>query len=145
MLSACIICHVPRQDRQASHHHFIAQLEARSEPRLPQNAHAILRRYSSKIIKAGALLPDTKLLLESWDVDAGVEENLARVQRENLFGKSSRSRVEDILRVFRQRYLTNPDLLRALVVLVRNRLPSESLDRILYFQATQSEIGRAHV
>ncbi len=106
---------------------------------MPQDAPAISRRYSSKIIKAGALLPDTKLLLESWDLDAGVEENLARVQRENLFGKASWSRVGDILRVFRQRYLNNPDLLRALVKLSRGRFPSESLDRILYFQSVQSD------
>ncbi len=105
-----------------------------------QGERGTARRYSSKIIKAGALLPDTKLLLESWDLDAGVEENLARVQRENLFGKSSRSRVEDILRVFRQRYLNNLDLLRALGTLVRGRIPSDSLDRILYFQAVQSDL-----
>ncbi len=85
-------------------------------------------------------MPDTKLLLESWDPGVGVDENLARVQRDNLFGKASRSRVDDILRVFRQRYLSDPDLLRALLTLVRGRLPPESLDRILYFQAVQSDL-----
>jgi hypothetical protein len=38
------------------------------------------KRYSSKIIKAGALLPDTKLLLETWDTDTDVENNLERVR-----------------------------------------------------------------
>lgn len=60
------------------------------------------KRYSSKIIKAGALLPDTKLLLEIWDTDTDVKSNLERVREENLLGKASRSRVEDVLRVFRQ-------------------------------------------
>ena len=62
-------------------------------------------RYTSRIIKAGALLSDTKLLLESWDETSDVKSNLERIRRENIFGKTSRSRVEDILAIFRQRYL----------------------------------------
>lgn len=96
--------------------------------------------YSSKIIKAGALLPDTKLLLENWDEDMDIQSNLDRVRQENLFGKDSRSRVEDILLVFRQRYLTDPELMKALVFLAKSRMPAESLDRILYFQAARSDL-----
>ncbi len=97
-------------------------------------------RYSSRIIKAGALLPDTKLLLENWDEDVDVQANLDRVRQENLFGKASRSRIEDILLVFRRRYLKDPEVLKALVALARNRMPSESLDRVLYFQAARSDL-----
>ena len=78
-------------------------------------------RYTSRIIKAGALLADTKLLLENWDQGADVQANLDRVRQENLFGKASRSRIEDILLVFRQRYLKDPEILRALVALVKER------------------------
>ena len=38
-------------------------------------------RYTSRIIKAGALLPDTKLLLENWEEGADVRTNLDRVGR----------------------------------------------------------------
>ena len=62
--------------------------------------------YTTKIIKAGAFLADTKTLLAHWDLDSSVPDNLQRIQHENIFGKASRSRVEDILRIFRQRYLT---------------------------------------
>ena len=96
-------------------------------------------RYSSKIIKAGALLADTKTLLSHWDTAATIEDNLGRVRRENVFGKASRSRVEDILAVFRQRYLADPEVLKALVVLVERRLPAASLDRVLYYHAAQSD------
>ena len=96
-------------------------------------------KYSSKIIKAGALLPDTKLLLETWDTGTDVENNLERVREENLLGKSSRSRVEDVLLVFRQRYLKAAEMLRALVALVKGGMPAESLDRVLYFQAARSD------
>lgn len=95
--------------------------------------------YSSKIIKAGALLSDTKVLLGGWDETAGVQENLERARASNVFGKASRSRVEDILAIFRQRYLGDPDLLHALVTLTRSNLSSEALDRILYFQAAASD------
>lgn len=35
--------------------------------------------YTSKIIKAGALLDDTETLLSHWDVTAAVPENLDRI------------------------------------------------------------------
>jgi len=95
--------------------------------------------YSSKIIKASALLGDTKTLLSHWDVDATVPENLDRISRENVFAKASRSRVEDILAVFRQRYLVEADVVKALVVLVKNRFPAASLDRVLYFHAARAD------
>lgn len=97
------------------------------------------RKYSSRIIKAGALLPDTKLLLENWDENADVETNLARVRQNNLLGKTSRSRVEDVLLVLRQRYLKDPEILKALIALVKGGMSTESLDRVLYFQAVRSD------
>lgn len=95
--------------------------------------------YTSKIIKASALLDDTKTLLSHWDVDAPVPENLDRISRENVFAKASRSRVKDILAVFRQRYLVEPDVVKALVVLVKNRFPAASLDRVLYLHAARAD------
>ena len=71
--------------------------------------------YSSKIIRAGALLPDTKLLLAHWNLSDDVEANLRRIQQENLFGKASRSRIAEILAIFKQRYLGDPQVLAALV------------------------------
>lgn len=95
--------------------------------------------YSSKIIKAGALLADTKSPLSHWDLDFSVRKNLERIQHENIFGKASRSRVKDILPIFRQRYLSEPEVMRALVVLVSKGFPSASLDRILYFHTARTD------
>jgi len=102
-------------------------------------AQAVEAPYTTKIIKAGALLADTKTLLAHWDLDSSVQNNLQRIQHENIFGKASRSRVEDILRIFRQRYLTEEAVTRALVVLVKQRFPASALDRILYFHSAQSD------
>ena len=57
--------------------------------------------YTSKIIKAGALIADTKTLLAHWNESVSVVENLKQFRLCNLFGKASRSRVEDILTIFR--------------------------------------------
>jgi hypothetical protein len=95
--------------------------------------------YSSKIIKAGALLPDTKALLSAWDPGLSVSENLQRVRRQNLLGKTSRSRAEDILAIFRQRYLAEETVARALATLVRHQCNGNTLDRILYFHAVRAD------
>jgi hypothetical protein len=95
--------------------------------------------YSSKIIKAGALIGDTKTLLSQWDVGASVDENIRRVQRDNIFGKASRSRVEAILAIFRQRYLTEESVTKALVALVRQKFPTAALERLLYFHSARAD------
>ena len=95
--------------------------------------------YQSKIIKAGALLADTKTLFAHWDETCSVSENLARFRRDNIFGKASRSRVEDILAIFRQRYLTTESVTKSLATLVKGQFPAEGLIRILYFHTTQAD------
>ena len=86
------------------------------------------RPYSSKIIKAGALIGDTKTLLSHWDGRISVDENINRARWDNVFGKASRSRVEDILAIFRQRYLTEQSVTKALVTLVHKRFPTGALE-----------------
>lgn len=95
--------------------------------------------YSSKIIKAGALIGDTKMLLSHWDTTASVIENINRIQRDNVFGKASRSRVEDILAIFRQRYLDEESVTNALVTLVRGKFAASALDCILYFHSARAD------
>jgi hypothetical protein len=97
------------------------------------------RMYPSKIIKAGALLADTKTLLAQWNETLSVAENLQRAQAENIFAKDSRSWVKQFLSIFRQRYLTDEEVTRTLVTLVKNSLPTESLDKILFFHSAQAD------
>jgi hypothetical protein len=109
---------------------------ARKPESAPKRSHP---RYSTRVIKAGALLPDTKVLLTGWDLDTSVGENLARFRRENPFGKASRSRVEDMLAIFRQRYLRSEDALQALVHLAQHLPHGKTLDKILYFHTSQAD------
>ncbi len=96
--------------------------------------------YSSRIIKAGALIGDTKVLLSHWDFTASVMENIKRMQQDNVFGKATRSRVKDILAIFRQRYLTEESVTRALVVLTQRKFPAAALDRLLYFHSARADL-----
>ena len=100
---------------------------------------AVSPQYASKILKAGALLPDTKILLAHWDHSASTTNNLNRARNENLFGKASRSRIEDILRIFHQRYLYDEEVRSALTQLVDNRCSVDTLDTILYFFAATAD------
>jgi hypothetical protein len=95
--------------------------------------------YSSKIIKAGALIGDTKMLFSHWDLHASVDENISQVQRNNVLGKASRSRVEAILAIFRQRYLAEESVTKALVTLIREKFPTAALERLLYFHSARAD------
>ena len=95
--------------------------------------------YSSRIIKAGALLADTTLLLSHWDATLSSADNLDRIRNQNLFGKASRSRVEDILAIFRQRYLGDLGVAAALSALVQAHVRMEIVRPLLYFHSCQSD------
>jgi hypothetical protein len=95
--------------------------------------------YTSRIIKASALIADTKVLLSEWHLDEPVSDNLDRARRQNIFGKASRRRLEDILRIFRQRYFDDADIGTALVTLAQRGAPVAWLDPLLYFFAAQND------
>ncbi|MBI1802796.1 MAG: DUF1819 family protein [Chloroflexi bacterium] len=97
-------------------------------------------RFTSRLIKASALLADTKTLLAAWDLSTSVADNLQRVEQSNIFGKTSRSRVRDILRIFRQRYFDDPDVGQALVALSQGHAPPPWLDPLLYFYSVQNDL-----
>jgi hypothetical protein len=95
--------------------------------------------YTSMIIRAGALLPETKTLLAYWDEGLSTAENLHNAQLANIFGKASRAWVKQFLRTLQERYFYDEATARGLVALVKGGLPAESLDRILYFYAAQAD------
>jgi hypothetical protein len=95
--------------------------------------------YTSRIIKASALIADTKALLAEWDLGQSAADNLERARRQNIFGKASRKRVEDILRIFRQRYFDDRDVGAALVTLTQNGAPAQWIDPLLYFFSAQND------
>jgi len=53
--------------------------------------------FTVNIQKGGALLPDAHRLVEVWDLSKPAHANLHRVADENLLGKPTRRRVDDVL------------------------------------------------
>lgn len=95
--------------------------------------------YSSQIIKASALIPDTHILLAHWNFGRSAEDNLRDARDNNIFAKASRARVEDILTAFRRRYFQDPAVGEALAVFARAPGHSQILDRLLYFYSARAD------
>ena len=85
------------------------------------------------------MLPDTRALFHLWDAQQSVAGNLTHVRQQNLLGKPSRSRVAEMLTIFRWRYLRDAATARALATLVQGNLPAQTLDPIFYFYAAQAD------
>lgn len=98
------------------------------------------RQYSvTNLIKSSGLLPDVSLLVSAWDEAKSVDENFDSAIRQNLFGKASRKRVADMLKVFRTRYLPNDGSDQAFRVFVGSSLPSEVTDGVVYYYTARAE------
>lgn len=64
--------------------------------------------YTSRIQKGGALIPEMRQLVRLW-TNASTDENRTAVIRANPLGKSTRSRVVDVLnRIFIPRFVRGP-------------------------------------
>lgn len=95
--------------------------------------------YTSKILKGSALIDDTILLLSSYDPSKSLSDNVSFVWEENTLAKSSRSRLKDVLRILKERYLIDPDLALALHQFVTMRISHEILYPILFFLTARSD------
>jgi hypothetical protein len=62
-------------------------------------------QVTTRIIKGGALLEDSRRFIDEWDVRREPAENLERFRSANVLGKRSRSRAEDALAILRQRFV----------------------------------------
>ena len=65
-----------------------------------------MTQLTSNIQKGGALLDDTRRLVEVWDPTLSADENLDQILEANLLAKASRSRLEDVLaRILAPRFI----------------------------------------
>lgn len=77
----------------------------------------------TNLIKSSGMLADVRLLFAAWDESKTIEENFDAAIRQNFFGKASRQRMADTLRVFRQRFLPADGSAQALRVFVNPMYP----------------------
>lgn len=95
--------------------------------------------YQSKIIKGGALLTDTRSLLSQWNIDLSVDENIDAARRMNTLGKSSRSRLNAVLRVIKSRYLYDSDIARMIVEFSRSSTHVDAVNLLLFYYAAKND------
>ena len=55
-------------------------------------------QHTGNIQKGGALLQDARRLVEAWDLGETTESNVERIVAQNVLGKSTRRRTEDLMR-----------------------------------------------
>lgn len=98
---------------------------------------------SSRIIKGGALLEESRRFVETWDDRLSSEENLEQFRARNLLGKRSRARSEDTLAILRQRLVSNgePTVAPLRILAVR----ADSFRDAAYFEAARNDDLLAHV
>ncbi|MDE0122005.1 MAG: DUF1819 family protein [bacterium] len=79
--------------------------------------------YTSRLLKGGAVMEDTRRVVELWDPSISPRANLDRISVQNLLGKPSRSRIDDLLyRVIQRRYVDpGPHVIPALKGLVSDQ------------------------
>jgi hypothetical protein len=107
---------------------------SQSSPLIKQNL------YTTKILKATALVNDTTLFLSCWDNHKTKDTNLDIIRKENLLNKKSRSRINDILHIFQQRYLFNIDVINSLSYLQNKGASKELVLPITYFFTIRNDI-----
>jgi hypothetical protein len=93
---------------------------------------------TSNIQKGGALLDDTRRLVEAWDATLDADENLRRVAEDNLLGKTSRARTDDVLlRILKPRFVDpGPHVMAALTRLVHR---GTSFAEACYYEAARDD------
>lgn len=94
--------------------------------------------YTSRLLKGGAALEDTRRVVELWDVTTDPETNLDRISKENQLGKTSRSRLDDVLnRVIRPRFVApGPHIIPAMKGLLADH---RAFVEAAYFEASRSD------
>ncbi|MDF1597472.1 MAG: DUF1819 family protein [Acidimicrobiia bacterium] len=96
-----------------------------------------MTEFTTRIIKGGALLAETRRLLEVWDESEPTDANLDRIRTLNLLGLPSRKRTEDTLQILRQRFVDPAQpLLSTLRMISRD---SSAFRDTCYFEATRND------
>jgi Putative inner membrane protein (DUF1819) len=92
---------------------------------------------TTRIIKGGALLEDSRRFIDNWDETKTANENLELFRVRNLLGKRSRSRAEDTLAILRQRFVDpGAHLIPALRHLT---LPTDAFHDACYYEAARND------
>lgn len=101
-------------------------------------------RYTQALAKGGALLAETRALLQAWQPGESGAAFAERVLREDVLGRATAHRVRDLVRVCRLRFLQPDDTpARHLQQLLAPGTPRQVFsDVVLYYTARQDDLLR---
>jgi hypothetical protein len=93
---------------------------------------------SARILKGGALLEESRILVERWDLSSSTQTNLARLLDDNALAKRSRSRAADVLHTVLRPRLVDPggEVIGALKELVGH---PRGFTEACYFEACRAD------
>ncbi len=93
--------------------------------------------FTTRIIKGGALLAESRRLIEVWDDTDNPKSNLERIRTRNLLGLPSRKRATDTLEILRQRFVDpQPSIMPSLRVTARD---SAAFRDSCYYEASRND------
>lgn len=96
-----------------------------------------MTEFTTRIIKGGALLAETRRLIEVWNEEVSPQDNLERIRTENLLSLPSRKRTEEALTILRQRFIDpDHDLVPTLRLLATH---GSSFKEACYFEASRND------
>ena len=92
--------------------------------------------FTARIIKGGALLPDTRRLLEAWDADLPPQANLKRITEQCQLGRTQ-VRQRDVLAILRRRFVeAGADVIPALRSLLHE---PAAFQEACYYEAARTD------
>ena len=96
-----------------------------------------MTEFTARIIKGGALLAESRRLIDVWNDDETTQANLERIRSHNRLGLPSRARTADTLEILRQRFIDpQPSLLPSLRMTARN---SATFRDACYYEAARND------
>jgi Putative inner membrane protein (DUF1819) len=103
--------------------------------------------YTQALAKGGALLPETRSLLQAWQPGESSAAFAERVLREDVLARATAHRVRDIVRVFALRFLTPTDApARHLQRLLAPTIPRQVFsDLVLHYAAQHDDLLHDYV
>lgn len=96
------------------------------------------RKFSTRLIRKGALVQETYLIFQHWRPEETVRENLARIQTRNPIGAKSQSWLIEVIRTISSRFTHGSDVV-PLVMLAKAGYPLVKWRNCLLWHVGQTD------
>lgn len=95
-------------------------------------------RFSTRLLRKGALIEETYRAFQSWDLSASVRQNLQRLRETNLIGADNQAWLGEVAKTPSTRFHSEAEV-RPLVALARKDLPLQEWKFFLLWHIGQTD------